>query len=362
MQSQKTTTEQDECVATCVNCGNLLDEFIGLAAPEDWCSNTGFNPWCRNCQEKYFEELAEHNTSHVALFLCCAAFNVPMVPRDAPDFERDSEPWISYLENLRQNGDLYDSGGDTQSFFDGITDMRNIFGEKLSDRKFDAAAAEERNRAGKPQGTEKQRRAWGTRFNFTTADYKELDQRYEKVAAPYKAAGIDANMEEALRKICKYQLLSDAAAADSDGTKSKAFDEIARRAAQDNCLRKIDEKPVEDLRIDTLVDKLEKKGLMKDGKLLDLPELQAAILKNRPRYPHTLDAADQFLLLSFNCMRENSGVQLLPELEESMKIHESFDGEFAAEAPEFEVKAKREFGLMTMDRGGREKAAPKKKK
>lgn len=361
MQERDTTIEQGEFEITCVNCGKVLDEFVGLAAPEDWCADTGFNPWCKACQERYYEELAEHNTSHVALFLCCAAFNVPMVPKDAPDFERDSEPWISYLENLRQYGDLYDSGGDAKSFFDGVTDMRNMFGERLSERKFDAAVTEERDKSSKPQGTEKQRKAWGTRFGFTTADYKELDQRYEKVAAPYRAAGIDANMEEALRKICKYQMLSDMAAAENDGTKSKTFDEIARRAAQDNCLRKIDEKPVEDLRIDTLVDKLEKKGLMKNGKLLDLPELQKAILGNRPRYPHTLDAADQFLLLSFNCMRENSGVQLLPELEDGMKLHESFDGEFAEEPPEFESKAKREFGLMTMERGGKKKSAPKQK-
>lgn len=338
-------------VITCVNCGKELDEFVGVQAAEDWYKDTRYVHYCRDCQESYYEELSQKTTPHLALFYCCVAFNIPMIPLEIPNMDDVSAPWLTYLENLRRAGRLVQDDGEPSTFFDGVTDILKLFGGDLSGGDVAKAIQLESSLREKQQGTNRQRKEWGTLDGFTTEEYKELDRLYKIQSKPYEAAGIDAMMDYNLREICKNLLLYSKALAKGgkDGAASaQKYMSIAESIKASNLMRKKDEKPVEDLRIDTLVDKLEKRGFLKNGKLLDYPDLLKELQGEHPHYPHSKDAADQMLLCIQNTMRQNMGLGQQTELPDSMRFT-AMPGEFEEEAPQWEQDIKKKLGLFPLN-------------
>ena len=81
----------------CVMCGTELNEFSGVFGSEQRHKNQKFIPFCRKCQQEYFDMLAKETTPHLAMFYCCIAFDVPFVFKRLPCLDDEAEPWIAYL-------------------------------------------------------------------------------------------------------------------------------------------------------------------------------------------------------------------------------------------------------------------------
>jgi len=351
--NSRTTGQQENAVITCVNCGKELDEFTGVPAAEDWYKDTRFVHYCRDCQEAYFEELSQKTSPHLALFYCCVAFNIPMVPMEIPNMDDVSTPWLAYLENLRRSGRLEQDNGEPSTFFDGIVDILKLFGGDLSSGEVAKAIQLEKNIRDTQQGNQRQRKVWGTIDGFTSAQYVELDRLYAIQSKPYEAAGIDAMMEYNLREICKNLLRYSLSNAEGEAAMASAYLKQAEIIKASNLMRKKDEKPVEDLRIDTIVDKLEKKGFLKNGRLLGYSELLKKLQGEHPHYPHSKDAADQMLLCINNTMRKNMGLGIETELPEAMRF-DAMPDEFEEEAPQWERDIKAKLGLFPLSDRERE--------
>lgn len=270
----------------------------------------------------------------VALFCICAASNVPYFP-DIP-----AEKWQEYkaaaLERGAKGRKRYAAG-----FTDGITSIDDVLDEG-------------------DDGMEEWRSVWGTgdeRNPYTVRDYKRLDKLFETYSARLvSAGGYDAQQEYVLRSTCQDQLLAEKCRA--KGTK-EGIDMYARltKTIQENLssenLRKKDEKPIENLRIDTLIDNLEKAGLVKDGKILALPDLQEQLLRRlgalggapSHKFPYTFDAADQMILAIRNCMAANSDLPEIDELPDNMRLDENVGYEFAELPNDAEDLAYEKLGL-----------------
>lgn len=342
----------------CAQCGTELDEYSGLPGSEKRHRANPFVPFCRECQEAYYETLSKETSPHLALFYCCIAFDVPFVFRDLPAIDEEKAPWTAYLDKLRRAG--HDRTGEAAlGFADGTTDILAVFGENLSSGTFARTVAAERAMQGRRQGSKRQRDDWGELDGFNQEQYDELDRLYKIQSKPFEATGIDDLLEYNLREICKNLLRYSLANAQGKAQDAKRFLDQAETIKASNLLRKKDEKPIEELKIDTIVDKLEKRGFMKNGKLLDLPDLIAMIHNMRPQYPHSLDAADQMMLCIENTMRRNAGLGTVSELSESMMI-DPYPDEFAPEAPAWEKDIKKKLELLPMTE--RRKAVDQKRR
>lgn len=342
----------------CVQCGAELDEYTGVPGSARRHRHGRCVPFCRECQEAYFDALAKETSPHLAMFYCCIAFDVPFIFRDLPAVSEERDPWAAYLNNIRRTG-ANRTGESILGFLDGETDILRVFGENLGAGTFKKMVGAERQMQGRRQGSKRQRDDWGEMDGFTQEQYDELDRLYRIQSKPFEAAGIDDLLEYNLREICKNLLRYSVANADGKAKEAKEFLSQAETIKASNLLRKKDEKPVEDLKIDTIVDKLEKKGFMKNGKLLGRDELLSMIPGLRPQYPHSLDAADQMMLCIENTMRRNAGLGSVSELSESMMI-DAEAGEFLEEAPEWERDIKKKLELLPMTE--RRKAVEKKRR
>lgn len=139
-----------------------------------------------------------------------------------------------------------------------------------------------------------------------------------------------------------------------------AYDKAQKlnKMIQDNLasenLRRKDEKPVEEVRIDSIVDSLEKAGLVKSGKILALPDLQKKLLerlgalggKPSHKYPYTLDAADQMIQIIINTARMNDGEPEITDFSDNMTLDENVAPEFTSMPNADENTAYEAMGLM----------------
>lgn len=165
--------EQEIATIYCVNCGCGLNEEEGVLASPDWYEDTRFVHYCRDCQQKQFEDFAEDTSPAFAYFLCCAAYNLPFIPECMPNgaYDVDEITWIMYLENLETSEYRYKDDGEPAAFVDGMTDISVLFGGKIDARTKFAAGATMEGTSAKLPGTKAQRRKWGILSDYTTEDY-----------------------------------------------------------------------------------------------------------------------------------------------------------------------------------------------
>lgn len=354
--SRESQTKQDPMTAEgeeeflelrCCGCGKVLDEYSGWQANPEWTGETRFVPYCRNCMEDYYEELAQKSSPHMALFYCCIAFNIPFMPDCLSGFEDMSEPWKAYLENLRRNGARNDND-EPLCFFDGVTDILKIFGGTgLSTGEFSKAISAEKAVINKQPGTKNQRKNWGTLEGYTTEDYKELDRLFAIHSKPFEAGGMDMETEYNLREICKLLLKYSTLLSAGKTLDAQRVMSIVETIKSSNLLRKRDEKPPEAVKIDTLMDQLEKHHLAKGGKLLGREETLKVLQGNRPHYKHSFDVVDQMLLQIINAMRRNDGMGELTDLPEDLRF-EPAPGEFQEEEATWEEKRRDDLEMIKM--------------
>lgn len=284
-------------------------------------------------QLRRFGQLKTAVGEPLAHFYTCVAFDIPFVPEAAPE----DGGWRRYLENLADILPEWESRG----FSQGETDVRQVL------------------RAGAGQ-MERWRNTWGD--GLTAGQYERLDALFATYSSRLqRAGGMDAQQEDTLRSCSRMRLQADQALAKGD---KESIDIAAKlnKMIQDNLasenLRKKDERPVEELRIDSIVEALEKAGMMENGKLLPLPELQRALLerlgalggKPSHKYAYTLDAADQMIHIIINTMRGNDGLGEMVEFLDNTTLDQNVACEFLPMPDEDELSAYEALGLERMDR------------
>ncbi len=290
-------------------------------------------------EQRYYKEMEKETSESLAYFYCCIKFDVPFdmnaVPRDMPD-----QKWITYRDNLRIKR-LDTKKGKPLRFMDGLTDITKIFGERLSSGEFSKVIGNERSRKDIQAGTKTQRKVWGTggdKKPYTTDDYNRLDEVFETYSARLvSGGGYDAQQEHILRMCCRMSLDMEKCLAEGAYDKAQKLNKMIQDNLASENLRRKDEKPVEEVRIDSIVDSLEKAGLVKSGKILALPDLQKKLLerlgalggKPSHKYPYTLDAADQMIQIIINTARANDGEPEITDFSDNMTLDENVAPEFS---------------------------------
>ena len=308
---------------------------------------------CYDCQTEHFKRLEERNGSSIALFITCAAFNVPMEPLVIPEgfFENAVDPWREYLGLLDQSEKAVKNGS-YREFFDGVCDLRKIFGKELSQRDFAKYIEIEKRRLAALPGTEEQREMWGVvdlykSYPMTSEIYDELDRQYGFRVSEFKGQTLSLQQKDALIKVCKWNLTIDYLTRNGNVDVAQKLQKMVQVELESEQMRRKDEKPVEEFRIDALVNALEEAGFMESGDLLTYDELVEAMrdhhIKSK-KYDYSLDVADQIILDVLNSMRANADMLTLTELPDELEVEDAY-GEFEPEETEQEKKNKRYAGL-----------------
>ena len=301
-------------------------------------------------QQARYDAIARETSRSLALFYCCIAFDKPFDMLAVPKEPDVAENWIAYCDNLRLKK-LDTKRGEPLGFLDGLTDITKIFGEGLSAGEFTKAVGNEKSARNRKIGTEKQRKAWGAnsaKNPYTAEDYDELDRIYEALASDLMAAGgVSVKQEFILRDCAKMTLDRDKMRAIGQYDKAAKLNKMIQDNLSSEGLRKKDAKPIDDVRIDSLVEALEKKGLLKNGKQCDPDEMFQILFGKPPKYPYTKDAAEQMILINENRIRQNDGMAERSTLPPEMRLHDEL-GEFAETPNEQEKEAYEKLGLVKM--------------
>lgn len=301
-------------------------------------------------QQERYDAIARATSDSLALFYCCIAFDRPFDMLAVPKEPDVGEKWIAYLDNLRLKK-LDMRRGEPLGFLDGLTDITKIFGEGLSAGEFTKAVGNEKSARNRKVGTAQQRKNWGensAKNPYTSEDYDELDRIYEALSSDLMAAGgVSVKQEFILRDCAKMTLDRDKMRAIGQYDKAAKLNKMVQDNLSSEGLRKRDAKPIDDLRIDGIVDRLEKAGLLKNGKQCSPDEMFEILFHRRPKYSYTKDAAEQILLYMANTTRVNDGLSELPTLPPDMRLRDDL-GEFAEEPDEQEKETYKELGIVKM--------------
>lgn len=342
------TTEYCHC------CGAELTEDNCRQVSASFSMN-GLSHLCINCEQDFYEKLARVEGRYIALFHTCAALNVPCKPivlEGVEDFDRCADPWITYI-NCLSDKKADRKGKKILTFFDGITNMREIFGKDLTETDFAKYVKSERAKLDKMPGTPEQREKWGVNKEWTTEDYNELDRLYEARASSFKGQTLTLQQENALINVAKWSLKQDKFIDKGNLQGAKALLDMIDKTLAAESMRKKDEKPVEHFRPDAWVVALERAGLMADGKFLNLPDTIAAIDKNllrRHKYNYSLDVLDQSMLKMYNCIRQNADLAAVYDLPTELTVDDEL-GEFSPEETAEEKKRKKYANLTPIRKG-----------
>lgn len=155
----------------------------------------------------------------------------------------------------------------------------------------------------------RQRKDWGT--DYTNEDYAEFDRIFEVLVSDFGGEdAVSAKQQLILRNVARWmKQMNDMTAAGKFDAAKKLSGMIQENLASEN-LRKKDVRPADVVRLDEITDRLEKAGLLKNGKQCSPDEMFEYFFGRKPRYPYTADAVDQMILINENRMRQNDGKRL----------------------------------------------------
>lgn len=304
----------------------------------------------------------------LALFCCCMAYDVPFFP-DAVPKSNTEDFWMAYRKRLRAK--KLDKAG-TLGFKDGITDATKLFGEEVPAEEVTLIVQQDRkmNIGEGAIPTKSQVNDWGKgseQWPLTKDDYDRLDYFYDTLTSRLvSAGGVDTQQELILRKVSELYWEEEKYRAEGNINDAQKCVKMALDLLSSEQLQKKDAKPVEDVRVDSIVDALEKWGAVEDGKILSFPDLTEFLLKQLGRlggtpahkYSQTLDAADYELWFIRNCMAQNEDLPKIEELPDNMRFPEEVANEFSAEPSDDEKRAYEGIGIVR----SRQKKRGRKKK
>lgn len=343
---------------TCHRCGTELTPQNSRPVSEEY-SITGVSHWCIDCEQEYYERLAAKEGKSFALFHCCAAFNVPCKPFvfKKADYEQHDKLWIYYLDCLEEQGD--DIKDDkVLTFFDGETSIRRVFGKNVDQQDFITYIITENT---KKMPTLEQRQRWGTDriwegMEMTAEVYDALDREYESRKNSFAGQTLTLQQENTLRLVAKNMVIYNFCMRHQQVGHAEKVLKMVDNALASEQMRKKDEKPQENFRIDSQILALEKMGLYEDGKFLNYDDTVKAIQKNflcRKKYQYSLDSADQIILDIYNTIRANADQYVDTELADDL-LQEDLNGEYEDEETADEKEKRAYAGLIKQDKAKKE--------
>lgn len=343
----------------CHSCGCELTEENCRQVSD---SITGYSHLCIDCENEFYQRLVQVEGDSIALYHACAALNVPMKPivlegiHDT--FNQDKQGWITYINALAEKKQDT-KRGKILGFADGLTSLKLCFGKELSQKDFAACINSEREKIlkqAKLAGTEEQREKWGKMpiykgLPMSNELYDELDRLYEVRESAYKGFDLTSQQVATLIKAAKNDAIYDYLMRQGAPKLATDIQKSTSQLLADENMRKKDEKPVEELRLDALVLALEEAGLMENGDLLNYDEL-IEVLRDRfvksKKYNYSLDVADQMILDVINSMRYNADLPYIQDLPEEFAPVDEY-GEFEPEETEQEKENKRFLGITKVN-------------
>jgi hypothetical protein len=302
----------------------------------------GYLPICLDCQQKKYTEIKKYVESDMmALYITCMMFDTPCYIELAKEMFQDediAEEWMTYLKILKDKQKNKDMLGDFYSFSDGDAYMEEVFAEENDEQE-----AENK---------------WGMMFDdegferkFSQRELQELDNLYREQAAEYKGA-ITPRVDMSLREICICRLEWKKRVGMGDSQGAKRYMDMIKDAMAREGMRAIDSKPLEQMRIDSIIDNLEKKGYVENGKIVGKRKLLNLLAKDHPKYHTSLDVVDAIMMQIVNTMRKNNGDAELSELPVEAQVDDVF-GELMPMPTKEEKKNLEETGVMIPRRAKR---------
>lgn len=296
----------------------------------------GYHPICLQCQEKRYEEIKRYADSRLlALYISCITFDSPFYLKIAKELIESGEyivdEWIQYLNKVAEAKKNRKRDGDFCSFDDGDTDIKSVF-EEENDEEEEASK-------------------WGVFFDidgnqreYTQNEIKELENIYHEQAAEYKGA-ITPRVDMSLREIsiCRLEWKKRVGMGDTQG--AKRYMDMIKDAMAREGMRAIDSKPLEAVRIDSIIDSLEKKGYVEDGHIVGKEKLIDILAKDHPQYQNSLDVVDAMMMGIINTMRKNNSESEITELPVEAQISDTF-GELMPAISAKEEKNLEDTGVM----------------
>lgn len=331
-------------IVKCAICGEEYETAQML--PDKVKAESPF-PFCSSCQQKIYSYLvALPGVGYkLALFLACLFFNVPYLPEVVANTDQFAKigrgKWKGYLMALR----AWHRDGHTEATArEGVTDIRKAFDGEMATLHVsdDMLSAEdyrslERIRKGR----------WGdgpTDAPYSQEDYETMDRNYDALTAD--RAYISQQAEVAIVRICKWTLEQERCFNKQDYDSAKKIGDLIKAEKEGEQLRKKDELPQDRVRLDDIVQAVERAGLH----IMDYDELckELATKAFHAPYPYWRDAADQMLLAIRNCTAWNEGQEEVDRLPDAYAIQDTL-GEFAAENDEKGQQIYRDLGIVPLD-------------
>lgn len=250
-----------------------------------------------------FERLRAAMGANMALFVMCGFHDIPFIP------EKATANWTEYIQRVNT----------TETFACGVTDPNKAMEEGLADM-------------------DRWLRVWGQgneKKPYTVSDYRRMDEIYEKMTERRKATGgFDGQQEDVFRFCARTAHQRDklmATGNKDDIDSAKKLDKMIQDNLAAENLRKKDEAPQAQIRIDSVVDRLNRVGLSPQMSYDDVMKAFAAWTGKPNRYGCSVDAADKAITVIINCTRGNSDLPTLPELPEGESLS-PYQHEFDASA------------------------------
>ena len=327
----------------CAVCGVTLNTGNSWVLPERMGGI--LVPYCSECMEKNFKGIATYLGYKLALFVCCAQFNMPYKPElleESREYRGKRGTFESYIATLRAH-ELHDQHGKCLGFGDGVTDITKAFGGEYATLEVDD---EMLNDAEYKKGHIGQVKDWGygpKERPYTQEDYDLLDQFYDALTSD--RANVSKQVDVAIRNICILKLEQRYCTYAGDYGEAKKLEDIIKAEMEGEQLRKKDELPQDRVRLDDIALACERAGLL--GKSYDdLVEILAKKMFHTP-YGYTRDAADQMLLLIRNATAFNEGYAEIDRLPDDFAVQDPL-GEFAQEPDDAEKQIYKELQITPL--------------
>ena len=310
---------------SCGTCGKTLDGRTGIKTRGAVNSDRVYCE-CRECLGKRYARMcAAMGSGKEALYAMCAVLDIPFEPEKLKRRKTLQDVFCAYL-----------GATDTAAGFAGTKDGARIVVEgPMNAGKIRAQNAEARKEAWRTK--------WGS--GLTDSEYEELDRKYEVESHEFKG-NITPRIDKNLIALSKLDVEFDRAMRDGDFDTANRITDIIKKTRDMESLRASDDKPTEEMRVDAIVDALERRGAMTDGTLLGRDELLKWIADaTKAHYSTSLDIIDAVMLASENARRRTEGDRALTAVPDYLQVRDDF-GELEIVMTEAERTVMQDLGKL----------------
>jgi hypothetical protein len=334
-----------ETAKNCACCGAPISKRNAWLLPQRF--GGGLVPYCNTCMGKWYRQYATIFGYKLALFFCCAMFNLPYKPhllaeaKERATAQKKNE-LCAYIDTLRAR-DLDGVKIKGEEFLDGVTDINKAFGGEYATLEIDD---EMLNAEDYKNGRVNQVKDWGigpAKRPYDQNDYDKLDEYY--AAFTNGRPNITPQTDLAIKTVCVMQLERQYCLDNGEYGEAKKLGDMIKAEMEGEQLRKKDELPQDRVRLDDIVSACERAGLLEKS-YDDLVDILSKKLFHT-KYGYTRDAADQMLLYIVNATRFNEGYAELDRLPDDFAMQDPL-GEFAEEPDELEKQTYKELQIAPL--------------